>query len=337
MTTTRPMAFGLSLLVAIGLSACAADDGDRAPATDAPVELTIGLTYTPDIQFAPFYVAEAGGYFAAAGLDVTLRHHGQSESLFGALTSGEEQLVAAGGAEMLQAHAEGIDVVNVATLYQTYPVTLIVPEDSDIHAPADIADHSIGLPGPYGENYFGLLVLLAEAGLTEDEANIEYIGFTQQSALIAGHVDAVIGFSNNDLVGFETAGFAARAVPLSSGELPLVGIGIGVDGELLDADPAAVEAVVTAVAQAVADIVADPQAALETASEYVPGLPDPDRAAAAAATLAATVPLYEPPAGEPIGYVDVAQWEAMAELLAEHGLLAGEVDLDRVVRDDLLG
>ena len=43
--------------------------------------LTVGLTYIPDIQFAPFYVAAANGYFAEEGLDVTLRHHGATDDI----------------------------------------------------------------------------------------------------------------------------------------------------------------------------------------------------------------------------------------------------------------
>src|SRR5689334_1993486 len=73
--------------------------------------LTVGLTYIPDIQFAPFYVAQSLGYYKAAGLDVTLRRHGASEDEFGALISGKENLIFAGGDETLQARAQGQDIV----------------------------------------------------------------------------------------------------------------------------------------------------------------------------------------------------------------------------------
>lgn len=310
---------------ALLLAACAGGDPEEARTTGAPPDvraLTIGLTYVPDVQFAPFYVAETRGYYAESGVDVTLRHHGQQESLFGALESGEEDLVVAGGDEMLQARSQGVDVVNVATLYQDYPVVLIVPEDSPVAEPAGLRGRSVGVPGPFGETYFGLLVLLAEAGLTEEDVDVQHIGFTQQAALTAGHVDAVMGFVNNDVVAFERAGLPVRTVPVAE-DVPLVGIGIGAREDVLAADAAAVEAVVAATVRGVEDVLADPEAALDAAARHVPGLAA--QRDAARATLQATAELYTTE-GRDVGEVDPAAWEAMAAFMTEHGLL-GEEDI----------
>lgn len=308
---------------ALVLAACA--DPEQAPEPDSAAdELVIGLTYTPDVQFAPFYVAEARGYYEDAGVDVTLRHHGASESLFGALEAGEEDLVVAGGDEMLQARSAGVPVVNVATLYEEYPVVLIVPGDSDITTAADLAGHTVGIPGPFGETYFGLLALLVDAGLTEDDVTVESIGYTQQAALSAGHVDAVMGFANNDAVQFAQAGVDVSTIPL--GDVPLVGIGIGAHDDIADDDVTA--AVVEATMRGVRDIVEDPAAAVDVAAEHVPGLADSAAREAALATVEATVPLY----GSATGASDVARWEAMVTFMAEHGLLEGEVDAADAVR-----
>src|SRR5690625_3312810 len=170
---TRRTGPALALLTgtALLLAACAEPEAEPGPdaTTEAADELGIGLTYTPDVQFAPFYVAEARGYYEDAGVDVSLRHHGASEALFGALEAGEADLVVAGGDDMLQARSAGVPVVTVATNYEEYPVVLIVPADSDITTAADLAGHSVGIPGPFGETYFGLLALLDSAGLTAED------------------------------------------------------------------------------------------------------------------------------------------------------------------------
>ncbi|MEE6281057.1 ABC transporter substrate-binding protein [Georgenia sp. MJ170] len=312
---------------AVLLTAACASTPEPAPSGDATTgaarELTIGLTYTPDIQFAPFYVAEANGHYAATGVDVTLRHHGQSESLFGALDAGEEDLVVAGGDEMLQARSEGVGVTSVATLYQEYPVVLIVPADSDITAPGDLAGRTVGIPGPFGETYFGLLALLSGADLTEDDVTVEHIGFTQQAALTAGHVDAVVGFSNNDAVQFEAAGLPVRTIELATGGVPLLGIGLGASEAA--ADDAVLDAVVEATLLGVRDVIADPAGAVDIAADYIPGLSGTAQQEAALATLEATVPLYGP-AGE-VGASSEAQWQAMADFMTSQGLLAGDVDI----------
>lgn len=311
----RRTTLALTATAVLALAAC----GSQAPEPSAPADdaLVLGLTYTPDVQFAPFYVAQANGYYEEAGVEVTLRHHGASESLFGALEAGEEDLVVAGGDEMLQAFSAGVPVVNVATVYEQYPVVLIVPADSPITSAADLAGHTVGIPGPFGETYFGLLALLSGAGLTTEDVAVEHIGYTQQAALGAGHVDAVMGFANNDAVQFAQAGIDVRTIALE--DVPLVGIGVGAHADLADDDVTA--AVVAATMRGVRDVVADPEGAVETAAEHIPGLADPAAREAALATVRATVPLY----GAATGGTDLALWEQMATFMAEQGLLEGEV------------
>lgn len=329
------------LLAALGataltLAACAGQPGpdatttERATGATAPAggtgTATIGLTYTPNVQFAPFYVAAERGYYDEAGVEVTLRHHGQSEGLFTAIAAGDEDFVVAGGDEMLQARSQGVPLLDVATLYQDYPVVLIVPADSEITTAADLAGHSVGIPGPYGETYFGLLALLGAGGLTQDDVDVQHIGFTQQAALAGGHVDAVMGYVNNDAVAFAATGLDVRTIPIGADgrDVPLVGIGIGVLDETAEARPDDVAAVVAATLRGVQDVIDDPAAAIDISMAYVPDLARPDQRAAAVATLEATAALYG--GGGPLGEQDGAAWEAMGALLTEHGLLEGTVD-----------
>lgn len=310
----------------------AASADPTAEPTAAPVALTIGLTYVPNVQFAPFYLAEANGYYAEAGLDVELRHHGGSESLFGAIASGQEDIVIAGGDEMLQARAEGTPLVSVATLYQEYPVALIVPAESDVTGVEDIEGLRIGIPGPWGQTWFGLLALLDAAGLAEDDVQIEHIGYTQQAALIAGQVDAVMGFVNNDAVQFEIAELPVRTIGIgAAGDVPLVGIGLGTTDELIADESEAIAAFVAATLRGVEDVIADPAGAVEASADHIPGMTSAQHAAALA-TVEATIPLY----GDASGQADLTAWRAMAAFMGERGLLSGEVDVFEAVTNELL-
>jgi len=307
------------------LTACTDDPSTETSPTGSPT-ITVGLTYIPDVQFAPFYVALEHGYFADEGVDVTLRHHGSQESLFGALEAGKEQVVFAGGDEMMQARSAGIDVVNFATMYQEYPVVLIVREESDIHSNADIAGKTIGLPGEFGENYFGLLAMLDDAGLADSDLTIQYIGYTQMAALGAGHVDGVIGFVNNEAVAMESQGLDVRTVPLTSDDLPLVGVGLGASSTTLSTNPAELAAIVRAVDSAVEFCQDDPEACLDAAAKHVPALSDPSTRESARATLTATLPLYA--GGEGVGAQDAEAWTAMSSFMDGAGLLTEPVPAD---------
>lgn len=278
--------------------------------------LTIGLTYIPDVQFAPFYVAEAEGFFAAEGVTVDLRHHGASEALFGALTAGEEDLVVAGADEMLQARSQGTDVRAVGVLYQHYPIVIAARATLEASTMGDLAGHAIGLPGPFGENWFGLLALLEDAGMTEDDVRIEHIGYTQQAAMASGAVDAVVAFSNNDLVGLEAAGIDTTVV--SAPELPLVSIAVGASGTTVEDHADELAGIIRALERSIEFIVAEPDATMDIVAEHVPEFD----AVHARRVLDATIPLY----GEDPLALDPAKWEPMYQFMREHDLIAEDID-----------
>lgn len=320
-----------AMAVIVAAAALLAGCTDPVPGS-VDAEVTIGLTYIPNVQFAPFYVAAEAGYFAEEGVRVQLRHHGQDEDLFGALEAGTEDLVVAGGDEMMQARAQGSDVVSIGTLYQQYPVVLIVPEGSAIAAPADLAGRTVGIPGPFGETYFGLLAMLDGAGLTTEDVTVQSIGYTQVSALADGHVDAVMGFVNNDVPQMNSVELPVTPIPI--GEVPLVGIGVGASSSMIDDSPAALQAVMAAVDQAIADIVADPQVAIDAARSYIPGSITAADEAAMMATLQATLPLYGNP---PYLEQDPALWAQMSAFLRAAEIVTVTVPADEAFTAEFSG
>ncbi len=310
------------IMSVISLGACAtAPAPGPAPATSAkptgPVPV-VGLTYIPSIQFSPFYVADQAQLFATP---VKLRHHGASEGLFTALATGDEQFVVAGGDELLQARAEGADLVAVASYYQRYPVRVIVPADSSITTLNDLKAKKIGVPGKYGETWYGLKLALAASGLTESDLTIVDIGYTQQAALATKKVDAVMGFVNGDQVAMQLAGFATRALDLGP-DVPLVSICLITTKAYATAHPESVRAVVAGSVAGMSAVVADQAAAVKASESYVPGLSDPTAKATATAVLAATAPLFQDADGKVTGRLDETQWQRMSERMVATGLLA---------------
>lgn len=300
-------------------------------------KITVGLTYTPNIQFAPFYVAAEKGYYKDAGLNVDLRHHGAAEDLFGALKSGKEDVVYAGGDEMLQARAKNVPLVDIATFYQKYPVGLIVPKESDIKKPTDLKGRTIGTPGPYGETYFGLLALLKEGGLSVKDANVKNIGFTQQAALTGKKVEGVMGYLNNDAVAFEEAGKEVRALTLDGGDKgdPLVGVGIGVQEKTLKKRGDDMKKFVDASLRGLQYAIDHPEDTVELSAKYVPGLKDAKRQKNALAVLKATTPMMQNDAGE-LGTNDAQSWSRMADFMYDQGLLEKTVTPEEAYSNDYL-
>ena len=315
MTAIRSLSVLATAALALTLAACSTpqEGGSSSSSGTAATELTevtLGLTYVPDIQFAPFYVAAERGYYAEAGLDVTLRHHGANEGLFTAIDQGEEDLVVASGDEVLAQRAAGGDLAQIATLYETSPVALIAPADGGIADPADLTGLTIGVPGEYGSTYLGLLVLLDEAGLTPADVTIQSIGYTQTTALLTDQVDAVMGFRNGDAVRIAAAG--TEVTMLDPGSLVSVGIAAPDSSDL---DAAAQRAFIDATLRGVEDVIADPEAAVEIAAEYIPGMTQQAKDDAAA-VLEATIPLLGT-----TGLTDEPTWAAMADAMLKAGMI----------------
>jgi NitT/TauT family transport system substrate-binding protein len=308
-------------MLLLPLSACGASASNG---TASLTSLTVGLTYVPNIQFAPFYVAKSLGYYRDAGLDVTFHHHNAGEDEFSALVAGQEDAIFAGGDEGLQARAHGPALVYIAQIFTTYPVALIVPADSPIHSAADLRGHTIGVPGQYGETYIGLLGLLKGAGLTSSDVHIQSIGFTQVQTLMGHKVDAVMGYLNNEPILFQKQGFKVNTIGVGSAQ-PLISNGLLAMQSQLQAHPDRIKALVAATLRGLDYTLAHPQDAVNLSKTYVPDLSAAAQAADALTVLQATLPLMAQTGPKP-GYNDPAAWQSMTSFLQSQGQLSGSVD-----------
>ena len=333
-TIGRGLALGVC--ASLVLSACAAGSnaGQSGSSATGDADVTIGLTYIPNVQFAPVYVADAQGLYNDAGVTATVRHHGSDEGLFTALLAGQEDVVIASGDEAVVAASQGLDLVSIGQYYASYPGTVIVPADSPIATLADLKGKTIGIPGEYGSSYYATLAAIKAGGLQTSDVTISSIGYTQQAALAAGQVDAVVGFTNNDAVQMRLSGLDIREIPLDDGSTPLVAASIVTTREWAQSHPDAARAVVSATTEAMNAIAADPQVALDATAQWDTTLTDETSLSAANAVLAATVPLWLGDDARADGVQDLATWSSMVSFLSSIGVLEGDVDPSAIVTNE---
>ena len=307
-TIVRATVIGASASLALG--ACTVGPGatQSGASSQGASDVTIGLTYIPNIQFAPVYVADSQGLYNDAGVTATIRHHGSDEGLFTALLAGQENVVIASGDEAAVAASQGMDLVSIGQYYATYPGSVIVPASSSITSLADLAGKNIGIPGEYGSSYY--------------------------ATLAAGQVDAVVGFTNNDAVQMRLAGIDIREIPLDGASTPLVAASIITTREWAQAHPDQARAVVSATTQAMNAIAADPQVAIDVTAKWDTTLSDETSLAAANAVLAATVPLWLGDDAHADGVQDLATWSSMVSFLNSIGVLEGELDPNAIMTND---
>lgn len=297
-----------------GLAGCT-----RGGTSGSSTALTIGLTYIPNVQFSPFYLAEDDRLFVDRGLDVTLRHHGQQEEVFGALLRGDERVVYASADEAMVAASPRPggavqDLRTFAVAYQTHPA--VVLSLRAVTTLADLKGRRLGVPGHYGSTYYAALAAISGAGLTERDVSVVDVGYTQVQALTTGKVDAVIGFVNNELVQLRATGRSVTSLPVGGSPARLVGPSLVTTG----ADTAHLADIAAVMKEAEQRIIADPQKALDATAKRVPTLADPAQVTSARAVLEATMPLWQA-GGQVSVAVDTAAMDRMAAFLRQAGII----------------
>jgi NitT/TauT family transport system substrate-binding protein len=318
------------MIVAGFLASCGTAEPTQITDTTEVVEIRLTMGYRPDIQFAPFYVADHNGRFEEQDLEVEFVHLAENEALQ-LLGAGELQFVIASGEQVLLARQQELPVVYVMAWWQEYPVGIAVPVDSDIDTLADLAGHSIGIPGLYGASYIGLRALLAAAGLAEPDVTLDSIGYTQVEALYQGQEDAVVIYVNNEPVQLEAQNFPVRVLAVAD-YVHLISNGLVTNETTIRDHPELVGRLVTALLAGIQDTLDDPDAAFEISADYVEGLSQADRDVVMG-ILERSLGFWQ---AETPGRSDPESWSNMMDLLLEMGLLTEALELSSAYNNDFI-
>ena len=291
----------------------------------AKTKVSVALSYIPNVQFAPYYVAQDKGYYGAEGLDVSFQY-GTINDLMALVGQGKIPFALASGDEVLQARAGGIPVVYVATQYQKYPIAIISVKGKGILKASDLKGKTVGIPGLYGANYTGLKAVLASASLSESDVNIQAIGFTQREVLTQGKVDAVVVYSMNEPVQLQSAGVALDIIEVSS-LTNLASVGVITSENLINTQPDLVQKMVRASTHGIKDTLADADAAFESTIKIAPDAKG-DNPTLQRQVLKETVKFMtaDNVKGQPVGYSDPKVWTTSAQFLLDNKLISTKVD-----------
>lgn len=325
------------LLATVGVSGAGIASAQSEPsAGPGPTELIVGLGYIPSVQFAQFYLADAAGYYEAAGLDVTFQNKIDPE-LITLLARGSVDIGLADGTSLIPAVSQGIPVVYGATIYGNFPNVVLARAEAGIRTAADLKGRSVGIPGRYGSSWIMLQALLASEGLTPDDVDIvSYPDFGQAVAVAQGQVDAATGFVNNEPVQLMREGLSVEVLGIDD-VAPLPGPGLTVGVETLETKGAALRSFTAATLRAMEDISADPQLGLAATFERVPELAgDPEtQLAILEATVAAWNGDHAREHG--LGSVDRAAWESGLEIMTTlpDSVVASPITVDQLITDAL--
>jgi NitT/TauT family transport system substrate-binding protein len=320
----------LLLIVALAtLSACGTPQSAGSGSS-----INIAMGYIPDVQFAPFYVAQAKGYYAAEGLNVTINHNDIRDALV-QVGQGQLQFANASGDEILLARAQSIPVKLVFQTFQQFPIAIFSKQSQGIAKPGDLRGKSVGVPGRFGATFIGLRGVLYAEKIPEQEVRITEIGFTQAAAVREDKVEAAVGYFNNEPLLLQNDGIAVNVIRVND-YISLVSNGVVASEKLINEQPETVRKFVRATARGLQDTLDDPDAAFKLALQFVPEL-STERQPQELRKLKETLALWRSAATDSngLGYSDPQSWQSTYRFLRESGILQKDLEVEQAFTNDL--
>jgi NitT/TauT family transport system substrate-binding protein len=278
--------------------------------------ITFAAGYIPNVQFLPFYVAQERGYYRAAGIEVNIDYTSGPE-VYKLVAQGRIDVAAADPDALFHACHQGMPLLHVATLYQSYPIALI--SRKPVVQPQDLVGIRIGISGTFGSSYLGLKAMCQQLGADFASLELVTVGYNQVQALRTGHVTSIVGYANHEPVRLRLEGIETNLYQLSR-QNALPGVGFMVNRNQWNSQPVELRAFLAATFRGVVDVVLSPKETYsQIAPRYLPGADANPQSSPEFQVLLATLPYWSTRfTGEHgFGQADSTCWDNLLTLLAD--------------------
>src|SRR5204863_9918651 len=250
-------AFGLELL--------------RAPALAQTPEKVTYLFPAPPVlpAFGPIQLAKGKGYFSDAGLDVSFAVGRGGVDVAKQVGAGNAPIGGIVADAPIMVRGNGVPIKMVAVFGGKGFMQLVVREDSGIEKPADLKGKTITVMSFQDTTFYALLGLLASAGLTQDDVNIQAVGPTGVWEFVATGKSAGMAGVPDWIPPVQAAGVKVKIIPTDE-FFPHMAQAIAVSDQVIKERPEMVQKFVTAALRGMKDIIDNPDKAADDFASFVP-------------------------------------------------------------------
>jgi signal transduction histidine kinase len=312
------------LLCAVFLAAVLAGLSSPAPlwaAEDKPRKLTkvtLQLKWAHQFQFAGYYAAKAKGYYRDRGLDVTILPAMPGGKPMESVAEGKAEF-GVGTTDLLMMRAAGNPVVVLAVIYQHSPLTLMLDARNDIHNIHQLARGKIMIAPHETE----LNAYFAAEGL--DISQMHFVDHTFDiEDLKSGRVDAMSIYSTDEPYQYAKEVGPVRLFRPIDGGVDFYGDNLFTTEAVLKKDPKMVQAFLDASLdgwryamknqEEIVDLILGSYSKRKARDNLL------FEARTSADLILADV--------VPVGFINSARWERIAQHYAGLGLLPKDMSLD---------
>ncbi len=219
--------------------------------------------------FGPIQIAKGKGYFAQAGLDVNFAVGRGGVDVAKQVGAGNAPLGGIVGDGPIMVRQNGVPIKIVAMFGGKGFMQLVVREDLGIEKPADLKGKTISVMSYQDTTFYALLGLLASAGLTQDDVNIQAVGPTGVWEFVAAGKSVGMAGVPDWIPPVQAAGVKVKVIP-SDEYFPHMAQGIGASDQVIKERPELVGKFVKAALRGMKDIMDNPDKAADDFVTFVP-------------------------------------------------------------------
>lgn len=219
--------------------------------------------------FGPIRLAQGKGYFKDAGLNVSFAVGRGGVDVAKQVGAGNAPVggIVADGPIMVRGN--GVPVKIVCVFGGKGFMQLVVREDSGIEKPADLKGKTITVMSYQDTTFYALLGLMASAGLTQNDVNVQQVGPVGVWQFVAEGKSQGMAGVPDWIPPVMAAGVKVRIIPTED-YFPHMAQAIAASDQTIKEKPELVRKVVHAALHGMKDIMDDPDKAAEEFVSFVP-------------------------------------------------------------------
>ncbi len=282
--------------------------------------------------FGPIRLAKGKGYFEQAGIDVNFAVGRGGVDVAKQVGAGNAPLggIVADGPIMVRQN--GVPIKIVAVFGGRGFMQLVVREDAGIQKPADLKGKTISVMSFQDTTYYALLGLLASAGLTQDDLNIQAAGPSGVWEFVATGKSAGMAGVPDWIPPVEAAGVKIKIIP-SDEFFPHMAQAIGVSDQVIKEKPDLVHRFVKAALHGMKDIMDDPSKAAEEFVTIVPEWKGKEGAVKATFKYYATL-VY--PGQQQLGEINAERLGKLQDFYLAKGIIERKTPLEELYTNEFI-
>jgi NitT/TauT family transport system substrate-binding protein len=189
----------LAAAAAVGILGTAAGAATKAEGSQKLTKVTLQLKWVTQAQFAGYYAAKAKGFYAAQGLDVTIKPGGPNIVPEQVVAGGQAQFGIDWLSSLMLSRAKGIPLISISQVFNKSGLTLITWKDTGINTVAKMKGKKVA-NWLFG-NEFEVFAALAKYGM--DPAHNKGVTIVQEpftmDFFLKRQADAASAMTYNEL------------------------------------------------------------------------------------------------------------------------------------------